>query len=394
MSRISLLPIAMGISLALAHPGLSAGGTRDYEMETLSRRLFPTLSAIDALAPLAGQDDRAGLTALIEQRQRRRLACAEVPACVVEAAEWKPAEMEALARVIEHAARSGRSIPAPSPDGIRAQVLRELRGLNSILAVYGLGEAPRYPLIDGPGAAAGSPESDMRIATAVEISETVAQAQDLTADHSVDLATALLDVNGRDDPVRFEPLDPRFNRAALARARGLDWSRYPYTAIIVPGEGPEDPATPLSAPGKLRVRLAAKAYFDHLAPFVILTGGGVHPKATRYVEALQMREALMRRFGVPAAGIIVEPYARHTTTNLRNAARRLFALKAPAGRDALIVTDPAQSRYIEAARFKDRNQRELGYQPGAIGPRLSPTKLVFRPAAASITVDPLDPLDP
>jgi hypothetical protein len=69
-------------------------------------------------------------------------------------------------------------------------------------------------------------------------------------------------------------------------------------------------------------------------------------------------------------------------------------LGAPLNRDALIITNPEQSQYIQGAEFAARNQQELGYQPGGIGNRLSPTVLTFRPARASLRIDPMDPLDP
>jgi hypothetical protein len=53
-----------------------------------------------------------------------------------------------------------------------------------------------------------------------------------------------------------------------------------------------------------------------------------------------------------------------------------------------------QSAYIESARFTDRNAAELGYQPGTVVRRVSPTELVFRPSRTSERVDPRDPLDP
>ena len=127
---------------------------------------------------------------------------------------------------------------------------------------------------------------------------------------------------------------------------------------------------------------------------IILSGASVHPKGTRFVEAVEMRKALIERFGVPAESIIIEPYARHTTTNLRNVTRRLIAMGAPLDKDALIVTYTNQSRYIESAEFASRNQKELGYLPGTVGARLSPTELIFRPSAKSLRIDPLDPLDP
>ena len=109
---------------------------------------------------------------------------------------------------------------------------------------------------------------------------------------------------------------------------------------------------------------------------------------------LRARRALIERFGVPANAIVVEPYARHTTTNLRNATRRLIAMKAPLDRDALIVSNIAHSQSIGSPGFVERNRRELGYQPGEVRGRVSPNDLAFRPSRDSLRVDPADPLDP
>lgn len=107
-----------------------------------------------------------------------------------------------------------------------------------------------------------------------------------------------------------------------------------------------------------------------------------------------MKKALIERYGIPADAIVIEPYARHTTTNLRNASRLLMQMGAPLDKDALILCNPVQSAYIESEKFTDRNAAELGYQPGRVVSRISPTELVFRPSRASARIDPRDPLDP
>ena len=71
-----------------------------------------------------------------------------------------------------------------------------------------------------------------------------------------------------------------------------------------------------------------------------------------------------------------------------------FAVAAPLDKDTLIVCNPGQSAMIENPLFVQRNDKELGYQPGAIGARLTPTELLFRPSRLSARVDPRDPLDP
>ena len=67
---------------------------------------------------------------------------------------------------------------------------------------------------------------------------------------------------------------------------------------------------------------------------------------------------------------------------------------APLDKDILIITNTGQSGYIESPEFSARNQKELGYLPGKVGTRLSPTELTFRPSAQSLRIDPADPLDP
>jgi hypothetical protein len=355
----------------------------------LAHRLFPALEAIaaDRLGPKA--------RAVLEARRLRIDACHQAVDCVLKASLWTNAES---AVVGDHATKllavTGSSVATPD-DGLRRQLMRELRGLNNILRVYGLGAAPLYPEIDGPNPATASALAVATLHYAVELADVARNDPATRLDPSIALGLALLDDNDRDDAIAFESLDSRrYDAGALAKAKALNWKRYRFTAIIVPGMGPDDLSTPLSPGGKLRVRLAAQRFSEGLAPFIVVSGGMVHPRGTRFAEAIQMRKALIEDYSVPDDCIVVDPYARHTTTNLRNATRRLIALGAPLDRDALIVSDPEQIRYIESREFADRNQRVLGYEPGTIGAQLSPSELPFRPSRASLRVDPMDPLDP
>lgn len=351
----------------------------DRVIAKLAARLFPVLSAW----PRGVRPEP--VAAILTLRHQRIAACAGEFRCVLQAARWTDSERDAIA-----GAGDQTGLRAASDDGMRASILREIGGINAVIGVYGQGVAPRYPKIDGPDPERAADNA----AAAVALAEAARDAPATALDPSIGLALALLDVNDRDDAAAFEPLDARLNHAAMARAKTIDWSHYRYTAIIVPGIGPEDLSTPLSALGKLNVQMAATLWKAGLAPFVLFSGGTVHPRGTRNAEAVEMARAALERFGLPADAMIVEPYARHTTTNLRNATRRLAALGAPLDRPALISTNPDQSRYIASATFADRNQTELGYQPGRIGARLSPTQVLFQPSAASLRIDPSDPLDP
>lgn len=146
--------------------------------------------------------------------------------------------------------------------------------------------------------------------------------------------------------------------------------------------------------GKLRLQLAARRFQERKAPLILVSGGCVHPADTPYAEAIEMKKSLIADFGIAASSILVDPYARHTTTNLRNAAREIYRYGIPFDKPALITTDQDQSAAIESPRFATRCLQELGFAPGRFGPRISRFDLEFLPAVVSLYADAMDPLDP
>lgn len=386
-SMTSLLITAA--ALAFAPVPASAGTARDMVTEALSQRLFPFFDA-------AGRDpatlDRIkagpGVSTLLRARQDRRAACGQDLVCAAQAMIWTPADLETMDR----AAAALTSLPT-ADDGAPAQIRREMEGVNAIVRTYGLGQVPSYPQIDGAGMIEPQ-ERQARLQAADWLARTPRGLSAQAMDPSFDYALALLDVSDRTDAIGYEPLTGGFNAPAMVRAKALDWSRYRFSAMILTGVGPEVDDMPLSPYGKYHLRLAASRFAQGDIPFIIVTGGRAHPRATRFAEAEEMRGALIDRYGVPADAILIEPYARHTTTNLRNASRLLMAIGAPLDDDALIVCNPQQSAMIESVQFTKRNVDELGYQPGRIGRRFSSTELAFRPSRTSARIDPRDPLDP
>ena len=107
-----------------------------------------------------------------------------------------------------------------------------------------------------------------------------------------------------------------------------------------------------------------------------------------------MKKSLIRDFGVPADAIIIEPHARHTTTNLRNAARLIYRYGIPFERKVLVTTDSFQSAYIESDGCAKRCDQELRYQPAKVLSRLSPFDLEITNRIESLQINPMDPLDP
>ncbi len=384
--RAMLCAAALAVAVLVAPASAEAVG--DGVMATLSARLFPLLDA-------AGHDPAAleriakapGMESVLRVRRERRAACGSDLVCRAQALLWSDREADALRRAVVQAP----GLPA-ADDGPAAQVDREIAGINTIVRTYALGAIPTTA-IDGPGTV--SPQDQQaRLQAADWIAETPRAGSAQRLDPSIDYALALLDVSDRIDAMDHEPLTGGANAAAMARARTLDWHRYRYTAMIVTGVGPEIEGEPLSPFGKYHLRLAARRFAQGDIAFILVTGGRAHPRATPFTEADEMRKALIDRYGVPPDAIIIEPYARHTTTNLRNASRLLARIGAPLEAETVIVCNPLQSAYIESAKFTQRNAAELGYQPGKIVRRVSPSELVFRPSQASERVDPRDPLDP
>jgi DUF218 domain len=373
-----------------------------------------TLLAADpqARAALAAEPDLPALRVRLGDARAAMLkACRTAPACPVEQLMLTDAEIAAAGDALARLARPGgplsrlvRTELRPSgraqkyaalddPGLIRAAWADAAKGVNRLYRVYGLAEKPRYAEIDSISYAPTDPHFRQMLREALEVS----------ADHETDtlpfhawsaVAFDLLVVNQRDEAARYEPLETGENAAAFARARKTDWKAKPYTAIVVPGMGTEGAEVHVSPVGSFRDRLAVKRWREGKAPFLIVSGGHVHPNKTPFAEAIEMKHDLMTHFGVPAEAIIVDPYARHTTTNLRNATRLLFRMGAPLDRPVLITTSQDQSLSIELPSFAQRNAAELGYQPMTAYRRLSPFDLAATPNLVSLHADPQDPLDP
>lgn len=364
----------------------------------------------------AALEQAPALKALHDTRMRAlataATSCGTDTTCIAAAFTWTAADITSAERALV-ALASGN-------DDVRALIARDLRpsgmvqayaaaddaaliagawretaaGLNRIIATYAEGKAPRYPKIDAVSYDPAS-ESYRRL---VGIMATVLHEQrdDLTTFFAPTLAFArrLLDANRRDEAGRFEPMHEGENAAAVRRAGAVRWADFPYAAIVVPGAGPDRDDVALDPWAKMRLELAVTRYRKGQAPFILVSGGYVHPNQTPFNEALEMKRALVRDFGVPADAVIIDPHARHTTTNLRNAARLVLRYGMPPTMPLLITSDAGQSAYISSTEFHDRCLREMGHLPGTLGRRLSAFDQEFTPSVRALHADPTDPLDP
>lgn len=188
---------------------------------------------------------------------------------------------------------------------------------------------------------------------------------------------------------RATHLGQAFDADALnAGWRGLDGNaRWPF--LIVPGYCPRIGwREGLHRKAVARLEQAAQHLQSGVAATVIVSGGAVH---SRDNEAWLMRQWLLVR-GVDASRILVEPCARHTTTNLRNAGRMVLAAGAT---EALVVSSDGdwlprgsgwrfaeQSYYLGfpwLSSFHARCLVELGYRVGELD-WLAPMHVRFRPS--------------
>jgi hypothetical protein len=249
----------------------------------------------------------AALTLKYRQRlQTAQDACAEVAACYVEAVRWSAADIgkagDALRTLCSKAVAGCRQIARELRAGgtmIRLQdrsdadLLAEAWALQMgavmrTLAIYGDGGAPRYRDID---AMAGDPKSAQFVMQLREVAQAILAtnpADRLFMADALQFSLRLLAIDGRDEAGRLEPMERGENRAAYRQVARVQWSRFPYSAILVPGGGPDSLEVRLSPKARQRLTAAVTRYRAQAAPFIIVSGGYVHPARTPYCEALEM----------------------------------------------------------------------------------------------------------
>jgi len=268
----------------------------------------------------------------------------------------------------------------------------EVRGLNNILGVYIEGRTPLYPKIDAISFQKDDPAFRDSIAAGVQV--IIDSFRYMTCfTLPARLAVEAMRLNERDEAIRYE--HDAFglgNDYSFAKARHVKWDSFPYSVILLPGLGPEQPDVKLDPGGARRCDSAAVRYRAGLAPFIVVSGGHVHPNKTPYCEAIEMKHYLTEVWHIPEWAVIFEPYARHTTTNLRNTNRIIFENNIPPGKPVLIVSDAAQTNYINGP-MKDKVVKELGYTPFSSMKKISATETEYLPSPNSAQINAME-LDP
>jgi hypothetical protein len=190
------------------------------------------------------------------------------------------------------------------------------------------------------------------------------------------------------------PIDPgTWNAATIGH---IEANRKPGSVIVVvPGFTPVGATTPVALhPTAIRrLEAAVEAAREHRALGILVSGGNVHPDKTPYNEAWEMRRHLLEVLHHPAEQVILEPYARHSTTNIRNAGRFLRAHGLDA---AIVVTDLGQGFYFGfpvLSSFHLRCDAELGYRLGTFSIVQGLSRIRYEPAP-EVERRGTDPLDP
>jgi len=268
---------------------------------------------------------------------------------------------------------------------------QDAHAINYAIGVYVEGNKPNYPKID-------SISFSLKDAAFAELTSASAllalqSTNKLFFEPALLFALEALELNERNDAADYEPMAKGVNLAAFNQIKKTDWKKYPYSVILVPGAGPEEKEVALSAGGMIRCRLAAIQYKKGVAPFIVVSGGRVHPYKTKFSEAYEMKKFLMETLQIPESAIIMEPHARHTTTNLRNCARLMFRYGMPVDKPGLACTVKSQS-YNITNLLPERCKKELGYYPYKNGKRLSDTESEFYLNTTSLQIDFDEPLDP
>ena len=264
-------------------------------------------------------------------------------------------------------------------------------GMNRLLRVYGLGKDPFYKNIDRVSFDVSTEEYLQLLK--MKLAEINLSRDTLFFEPTLSFSIKLLEANRRDEAARYEPLEEGENKAALQYLKNIRWNDYPYSFILVLGSGPPEGVT-LSKIATKRADQGAQLLIERKAPLIILSGGHVHPMQTPYNEAIEMKKYVMEKFKIPEQSILIDPYARHTTTNFRNAGRLAFRSGIPSERNALVTSSEDHIGIVTKDGFRIRCTTELGYFPIEFITRTSPVTAEFKPSVGSLFFDANDPLDP
>lgn len=264
-------------------------------------------------------------------------------------------------------------------------------GVKKVLDVYFKSKKPSYANIDS----ISFPRNDIKFRTDVHniLANEVKKMDDKPFfEIPVNFAIDALIINNRDEAARYEPLNKGMNETAFKNIKNIKWDNYQYSMMLIPGEGPEKKGVVIDSLGIVRCKLAAQRYQEGLAPLIVVSGGHVHPYKTPYCEAVEMKKYMVKELNIPENVIIIEPHARHTTTNMRNAARMVYRFNIPSDKKILVVTNSNQNRFLLG--MERRFIMELNCVPYRDLKKLNEEMSEYYPDRNALQCNSIDPLDP
>lgn len=328
--------------------------------------------------------------------------------CYADALNWTPEEIiivgdslaglanksESFREIISKLKDTGYyNLYASYPDDkfVRAVWNNVASGVGHALDIYVRGNKPFYAAIDS--ISFGPEDEGFREKIKGLLSDELTDMENrVFFEVPVNIAIKALLLNKRDEAARYEPLDSGMNINAFKKIRNIKWDKYKYSMILVPGQGPEKDGVAIDPMGINRCRMAEEYFKNGAAPFIVVSGGHVHPNKTPFCEAVEMKKYMVKEFNIPEDAIFIEPHARHTTTNMRNTARMIYRFGIPADKKILIVTDPVQNAFLVG--MEKRFMTELGCVPYRELKKLSETTSEYYPDRNALQCNPMDPLDP
>lgn len=271
---------------------------------------------------------------------------------------------------------------------------QDAHAMNKLIDIYGKGEKPFYPNIDSISYTVGGRKHNMLMAAARSLILLEAENNPLFYFIPYYAGKLMLDINDRDESVVYEPLGENENKASYERIKTIDWDAYSYSVIVILGWGPDNYDFPLNPGAKIRIRTAVTKFKEGVAPFIIVTGGKVYPYKTRNVEAYHMKRYLMQEFNIPEDHIIIEPYARHTTSNIRNSARIIYRTGIPINKPMLVSSTEQHISTVASDAFVQRCQKELNLVPYTLGKRTGLNFVELYPLPNALQINLIEPIDP
>lgn len=269
-----------------------------------------------------------------------------------------------------------------------------LLGINQIIDTYAAGIDPRYPDIDRVSFDVNSGNYKLLLKNLVN--QLHSNQYSLFYQPVLDFALGVMEINSRDEAGRFVPLREGENAQVYQNIQTIKWEDFQYSVLVVLGDAPNSSGDlpNISIGGMERCDYAVGLFNQGNVPLIAFTGSNVAPFQSQYHEAIEMKKYVMDKYGIPESKILVDPHARHTTTNMRNIGRLIYRYGIPVDKKALLSTIKTQSEYVASNQFATRCTNEIGAVPMELYNRTSDRDIEFSPIINVLHLDSSDPLDP